>query len=100
MVARLSEYSAQFPNIEADLSEYSPNLPIGYQLVELYRQQQDDVNVNVAASEMRVALNEAIEGVLPIFAVVIAKPSDKPAYTAEISFSSAVALRFSRLFID
>jgi hypothetical protein len=35
----------------------------------------------------------------PIFAVVIAKPSDTPVYTEELSFSSAVALRFPRLFI-
>ena len=41
MVARLSEYSAQFPNIEADLSEYSPNLPtIPYPVVNKVTSEQ------------------------------------------------------------
>jgi len=34
-----------------------------------------------------------------IFAGVIAKPSDEPAYTEELNESSAVVLLFPRLFI-
>ncbi len=37
---------------------------------------------------------------IPIFAVVIAEPSEEPVYTEELNHSSAVASLFSRLFIS